>query len=345
MPEQEAKILPVMVKLFDAVFRLGYHKFKDAAKFALDKIRAVSNIESKSEVEAHTAQTWEGRAQPSPLDSSNQAPFAVSPQNAGEATTIPSGQSDFSVAAPAGDRNPAPSQGTKIEDSGAVLEGARKLYARAFAAKMAEGMDMDTAAVPLSKSWPEPDYQRLIDEGADPWAVSMARAMRDEIPTKPSSWKLKGWVQAVNQLRGFAAGALSGKFRRDDTRVAVQPTGGLPLPGHGRDACHPGGVRSLLSNRADQGGWRGQRGHVQPGQPVNPRVYGERMEWRCARQRHQPENASWGCSCALGRYVCRSSPACSGCGEEIRGGSQRFLWRNDGERADFHYARYTPWAG
>ncbi|MBV5333794.1 hypothetical protein JZU57_00780, partial [bacterium] len=39
MPEQEAKILPVMVKLFDAAFRLGYHKFKDAAKFALDKIR------------------------------------------------------------------------------------------------------------------------------------------------------------------------------------------------------------------------------------------------------------------------------------------------------------------
>jgi len=91
MPEQEAKILPVMVKLFDAAFRLGYVKFKDAAKFALDKIRAalgsdvaddltlehlqgayismssgktgvdgiraVSNIEDKSEIESHTAQT------------------------------------------------------------------------------------------------------------------------------------------------------------------------------------------------------------------------------------------------------------------------------------------------
>lgn len=39
MPEQEQKMLPVLVKVFDAAFRLGYHKFKDAAKFALDQIR------------------------------------------------------------------------------------------------------------------------------------------------------------------------------------------------------------------------------------------------------------------------------------------------------------------
>lgn len=104
----------------------------------------------------------------------------------------------------------------KIEDSGEVLEGARKLYAKNYAAKLAEGEGMDTAAVPLSKSWPEPDYQRLIDEGADLWAVSMARAMRDEIPTKPSSWKLKGWVKAVESLRDFASGAMSGKYQREE---------------------------------------------------------------------------------------------------------------------------------
>jgi hypothetical protein len=88
LPEQEQKILPVLVKLFDAAFRLGYYKFKDAAKFALDKIRAalgddvanaltldqlqgayislgkreggnskreVINVEEKSEIENHVA--------------------------------------------------------------------------------------------------------------------------------------------------------------------------------------------------------------------------------------------------------------------------------------------------
>ncbi|MBB6559573.1 N12 class adenine-specific DNA methylase [Acidovorax soli] len=39
MPEQEAKLMPVLTRLLDAAFRLGYHKFKDSAKFALDQMR------------------------------------------------------------------------------------------------------------------------------------------------------------------------------------------------------------------------------------------------------------------------------------------------------------------
>ena len=37
-PEQEQKLLPVLVRAFDAAFRLGYIKFRDAAKFVLDEI-------------------------------------------------------------------------------------------------------------------------------------------------------------------------------------------------------------------------------------------------------------------------------------------------------------------
>ena len=40
LPEQEQKLLPVLTRVLDAAFRLGYHKFKDSAKFALDQIRA-----------------------------------------------------------------------------------------------------------------------------------------------------------------------------------------------------------------------------------------------------------------------------------------------------------------
>lgn len=39
VPEQEQKLLPVLTRVLDAAFRLGYHKFKDSAKFALDQIR------------------------------------------------------------------------------------------------------------------------------------------------------------------------------------------------------------------------------------------------------------------------------------------------------------------
>lgn len=91
LPEQEQKLLPVLTRVLDAAFRLGYAKFKDSAKFALDQIRthlgdeaadaltldhlqgayiamaggkqgadtkrAVIDVESKAEIEAHEAQT------------------------------------------------------------------------------------------------------------------------------------------------------------------------------------------------------------------------------------------------------------------------------------------------
>ena len=39
-PEDEQKLLPVLTRVMDAAFRMGYYKFKDAAKFVLDTIRA-----------------------------------------------------------------------------------------------------------------------------------------------------------------------------------------------------------------------------------------------------------------------------------------------------------------
>jgi hypothetical protein len=39
-PEQEQKLLPILTRVFDAAFRLGYLKFKQAARFVLETIRA-----------------------------------------------------------------------------------------------------------------------------------------------------------------------------------------------------------------------------------------------------------------------------------------------------------------
>lgn len=39
-PEQEQKLLPVLTKVFDAAFRLGYYEFKAASKFVLETIRS-----------------------------------------------------------------------------------------------------------------------------------------------------------------------------------------------------------------------------------------------------------------------------------------------------------------
>lgn len=101
-----------------------------------------------------------------------------------------------------------PNESGRIEDFGKKIEGARKDYAQRYADTLAE--DVDVAAEPLSKSWPEPDYQKLLDEGADPFAVAFVHAARDEVPTKPSkSWRLKEWVEKVKQLRDFSAKLLA----------------------------------------------------------------------------------------------------------------------------------------
>lgn len=109
-----------------------------------------------------------------------------------------------------------------IEDFGQKLEGARKDYAGLL--KDAEAVDI--SAEPLSKSWPEPDYQKMLDGGADPFVVAFIRSARDEIPTKPQkAWKLKGWVDGVKSMRETARSLLAGEVSPAKAREIAAKTG------------------------------------------------------------------------------------------------------------------------
>lgn len=106
-----------------------------------------------------------------------------------------------------------------IEDFGEELAGARKHYAQAYRDRIDAAKDFDVADVPLSKSWPEPDYAKLLEDGADPYIVAWVHAARDEIPMKPrKGWKLKGWVTNVETLRDFSDKLLSGDMNADQVR-------------------------------------------------------------------------------------------------------------------------------
>lgn len=135
-----------------------------------------------------------------------------------------------------GDRSSSPKKPTKtekpakkVEDFGEVLHGAAKHYAAAYGEKMKVAGEQDTKEVPLSKSWPVPDYQKLIDEGADPWAVAFARAARDEIPTKPrgryARGRLANWVKQVETLRQFSEDVMSGKIPKDKVEHGLMVRG------------------------------------------------------------------------------------------------------------------------
>jgi diguanylate cyclase (GGDEF)-like protein len=98
----------------------------------------------------------------------------------------------------------------QIEDFGEVLEGAKKHYWANYVDKLREADTVDIASEPLSKSWPAPNYNKLIEEKVDPWAVAFVRAARESVPAKPRRWQLKGWVSQIQTLRDFSNKLLSG---------------------------------------------------------------------------------------------------------------------------------------
>lgn len=165
-----------------------------------------------------------------------------------EASAIepPNADSTLPVAGPLPDnsqpeataRSAGPAKPSRIEDFGEKIGGARKDVWSGFKEKMAEAEGLDVSAEPLSKSWPEPDYEKLIAAGIDPWTVAFLRSARDHIPRKPvKSWKLKDWAAAVKQLRSFGNQLMSGDIDKetlverlkDHTRLNNDITGRIAL--------------------------------------------------------------------------------------------------------------------
>lgn len=88
--------------------------------------------------------------------------------------------------------------------------------------------DDDIANHPLSKVWPAPDYQALIDGGASPEVMAFVRAARDEVPAKPrKGYKVKGWAEKVRTLRGMAIDLMAGKLTMADVRGQLEKSGSL----------------------------------------------------------------------------------------------------------------------
>lgn len=115
-----------------------------------------------------------------------------------------------------------------ITDFGQKIGGAKKDIWQSYKDKMDETKDVDIKAEPLSKSWPAPDYEALLESGADPYGVAFMRAARDEIPTKPSvGYKLNSWVEKVKMLRDFAAKIADGSLSSDRLRQELANTQAL----------------------------------------------------------------------------------------------------------------------
>lgn len=124
---------------------------------------------------------------------------------------------------------PAPTNRTeKIDDFGEKIAGAQKDRVSDWAEKLDNVPDAEIATVPLSKSWPKPDYQALLDDGVDPFAVAFIHAAHDAIPTKPRRrLSLKRWAEQVRQLRGFSRDLAGGNISPDLLREKLASTKAL----------------------------------------------------------------------------------------------------------------------
>ncbi len=116
-----------------------------------------------------------------------------------------------------------PKRGERIEDFGEKIGGARKDVWTSFKDQLGEVADEDIASQPLSKVWPQPDYQALLDGGADPWSVAFARSARGEIPSKPRQpWKVKRWAEQVRSLRDMTLGLMDGRYSVEKTKEELR---------------------------------------------------------------------------------------------------------------------------
>jgi hypothetical protein len=104
-----------------------------------------------------------------------------------------------------------PTEPKGIQDFGEKIEGARKDTFTGFRDSLRE--EMDVAAEPLSKSFPQPNYEKLAADGVNNRSLAYIAIMRDMIPNKPRrSYKVKQWGAQVETLRSFSRMLLDGEI-------------------------------------------------------------------------------------------------------------------------------------
>lgn len=113
----------------------------------------------------------------------------------------------------------------RIDDFGEKLGGARKDVWGGFSEAVSS--DLDTKELPLSKSFPEPDYVKMAADGVPMETLAIIAAMRSEIPAKPRvSYKVRRWAEKVDVLRNFARDLIAGELTPAQVINAMSKSGG-----------------------------------------------------------------------------------------------------------------------
>lgn len=95
----------------------------------------------------------------------------------------------------------------QIDDFGEKIGGARK---DVYEKSIGEPLPEQYKDIKMSKHFPVPKFDDLIAAGANPRALALSKAMRDEIPNKPrQAYKLKRWGDQVTALKKMSDGLIA----------------------------------------------------------------------------------------------------------------------------------------
>ena len=112
----------------------------------------------------------------------------------------------------------------RIEDFGEKIGGARKDLYAAYFDLIRVAIETEVEDVPLSKSFPAPNYKKLLENGVESWKVDAVRALRDAIPLKPKkySWKIREWADKVSVLRDMSVDVLENKWTAEEFSAELE---------------------------------------------------------------------------------------------------------------------------
>ncbi|UKA12667.1 PLxRFG domain-containing protein [Photobacterium damselae] len=109
-----------------------------------------------------------------------------------------------------------------IQDVGEKIGGARKDIWEAYSSTIEGKTQEELQSLPFSKSWPQPNYQAMLNQGSPLENLSLFRAIRESIPSKPrASYKVSRWAQNVRTLREVALRLLDGSITQAQTQAIL----------------------------------------------------------------------------------------------------------------------------
>jgi len=118
-------------------------------------------------------------------------------------------------------KNISAKKNNRIEDFGEKLAGARKDAHIIYQKLLRTAAESEIKIQPLSKSFPKPDYQKLLKSGEERWKVSAIRALRDYLSPKPKgaySWSLDDWTKKATEFRDIAVAIMNDELSESGFR-------------------------------------------------------------------------------------------------------------------------------